>query len=684
MSIRQPLLLLRFLICFGLLALCLTIASALGPYGTVRAWGFDISSSANNQTHVVAVAAGDDHSLALKSDGSVEAFGLNSWGQITVPAGLSSGVVAIAAGQVHSMALKSNGTVACWGYDADGETDVPAGLSGVVAIAAGDFHSMALKADGTLVCWGQNILHQCDVPGAYQGHLVAIAGGTYHSAAIDTDGRIVCWGNNDWNQCDAPNATFRVFTAIAVGANHSLALTSTGQVMCWGDNSHGECNTPAGLSDVVAISAGSRHSVALKADGTVVCWGDNDASQCNVPSDLHNVFALGSGGPSRETVAIYSVPTIGTLTLTAVSVQGNGLYGAPLRGNLVLNAPASASTTFNLSSSDPCATLPATLTVGKGKSSATFIIGTNYVSAAKNVTISASLSGYESATANLQVTPITITNFPSPASPWEGGIAFPMTVSVSKPVVNPLTIVLDADNSAATPPSTVQIPAGQASATFSVATTTVLANQTVHISATLGASHPVVTLKIAPAPIIQSISIPPIYGHQKVTGQVSLRTAALKNGTTVLLSTDVAGLTLPATVFIPAGSKTAAFEVSSDDVASQTSVVVSASNSMGTVTKSVNIVALLPTAITLSPTLVVGGTSSSATVKLNAKVAFDTVVTFSVVGKNASVTSSVIVPADSDSVTTTVTTLPVTTTKTAAIKVAKNSGLRSTTLTITP
>jgi hypothetical protein len=94
-------------------------------------------------SNVVAIAAGDSHSLALKADGTVVAWGYNNYGQTNVPAGLSN-VAAIAGGWAHSLALKNDGTVVAWGDNADGQTDVPAGLSNVVAIAAGGFHSLAL------------------------------------------------------------------------------------------------------------------------------------------------------------------------------------------------------------------------------------------------------------------------------------------------------------------------------------------------------------------------------------------------------------------------------------------------------------------------------------------------------------------------------------------------------------
>ena len=102
--------------------------------------------------------------------------------QTNVPPGLNN-VVAIAAGGYHSLALKYDGTVVAWGDDSVGQTNVPPGLSNVVAIAAGGFHSLALKADGTLVTWGDNSAGQSSVPVGLT-NVVAISAGYFHSVAL--------------------------------------------------------------------------------------------------------------------------------------------------------------------------------------------------------------------------------------------------------------------------------------------------------------------------------------------------------------------------------------------------------------------------------------------------------------------------------------------------------------------
>ena len=129
---------------------------------------------------MVAVAAGGVHSLALRADGTVAAWGDNEYGQTTVPAWLSN-VVAVAAGVVHSLALRADGTVATWGNDGGGmTTTVPVDLSNVVAIAGGQFYSLALRANGTVVAWGGNYY---EAPTGLR-NVVAIAAGGFHSLAV--------------------------------------------------------------------------------------------------------------------------------------------------------------------------------------------------------------------------------------------------------------------------------------------------------------------------------------------------------------------------------------------------------------------------------------------------------------------------------------------------------------------
>jgi hypothetical protein len=120
----------------------------------------------------------DDHTVQEFGDSFTDA---TNYGSRDVPAGLS-GINAIAIGARFALALKSDGTVVAWGDNSKGQLNVPSGLSGVIAISAGGFHALALRSDGTVVAWGDNTRQQSTVPPDL-GVVKAVAAGRYHSMA---------------------------------------------------------------------------------------------------------------------------------------------------------------------------------------------------------------------------------------------------------------------------------------------------------------------------------------------------------------------------------------------------------------------------------------------------------------------------------------------------------------------
>ena len=287
------------------------IIRTLTQGGIVVAWGAGRTGQSdiplrNDQTivpadlkGVTAIAAGGEHTVVVKSDGTVLGWGYNDFGQTTIPAGLN-GVSAIAAGSYHTVALKSDGTPSAWGNNSHGQTTIPTGLTEVTTIAAGFGHTVALKRNGTVVAWGDNSEGQTKVPSRLS-EVTAIATGWYHTVALKRDSTVVAWGDNFEGQSEVPVGLSGV-TAIAAGRYHTVALKRDGTVVTWGRNGASELIVPTGLSGVTAIAAGWYHTVALKRDGTVVAWGDNDQGQANVPVGLSGVTAIAGGG--YHTVAL--------------------------------------------------------------------------------------------------------------------------------------------------------------------------------------------------------------------------------------------------------------------------------------------------------------------------------------------------------------------------------------------
>ncbi|KPA16163.1 regulator of chromosome condensation, rcc1, partial [Candidatus Magnetomorum sp. HK-1] len=302
----------------------------------------DIAASAN--------VTDSNHSLAVKSNGTVWAWGYNLYGQLgnndcctssansVTPVQVLNitGVTKVAAGANHSLALKSDGTVWAWGYNDNGQmgngtsgagTDCyspvqVSGLNTVKAIAAGAYHSLALKQDGTVWSWGVNSNAQLgdnskterntpvQVVGpngsGYLNDIIAISAGLQHNIALRNDGTIWAWGYNNEGQLGqgslymdsqypvqvvgVSNTGFLTdVIAIASGLNHNLALLNDGTIVSWGVNGEGQLgnNNTANesspnevyLENVNNIFVGGDHSFAIESDGTVWSWGKNNYYQ---------------------------------------------------------------------------------------------------------------------------------------------------------------------------------------------------------------------------------------------------------------------------------------------------------------------------------------------------------------------------------------------------------------------
>ena len=342
---------------------------ALKTDGTVWAWGGNGSGQLGDDTtydsigaptlveglaNVIAVSAGSGHSLALKADGTVRAWGSNHNGQAgaqehaviikvtpTQVAGLSGAFTAIAAGSEHSLALRSDGTVWAWGRNGSGELGngaqghdayVPVqvvGLTGITAIAAGERFSMAVKADGAVWAWGWNFggvlglpseTFNSATPVRVNGidNVASITAGRHYAIALKQDGTVWAWGNNQDGQLGnggtgagpTPRQVSGLTSVATVdaGGAHTLALKTDGTVWSWGRNSSGALgdgtttnrNAPVpvnGLSSVRFVSGGSDHSGAVLPDGTVRMWGANHAGQLGDRTNLSHSSPVEVSGP---------------------------------------------------------------------------------------------------------------------------------------------------------------------------------------------------------------------------------------------------------------------------------------------------------------------------------------------------------------------------------------------------
>jgi alpha-tubulin suppressor-like RCC1 family protein len=304
---------------------CVTGLVAQLSVSPLLAWGDNSAGQLDvpiGTTDVVAVATGGDHSLALRSDGSVVAWGDNSFGQSSVPQSASN-IVALAAGDSHSLVVRADGTVIAWGDSSSGQTNVPLSVFNARAIAAGRSHSLALLPDGTVVAWGANLSGQTNVPSSAT-NVTAIAAGGDCSLALRDDGVVIAWGNPRTVPASATN-----IVSIAAGGSDALALREDGVLIPWGGDYYGQTSVPLAATNVVVMAAGGDHNLVLLAGGTVAAWGANYFGQTVVPAQTVNVVAISAGG--AHNLALIGPPqanlqaAVGaSVLLTAGSLGGAG------------------------------------------------------------------------------------------------------------------------------------------------------------------------------------------------------------------------------------------------------------------------------------------------------------------------------------------------------------------------
>ncbi len=315
---------------------------------------------------------GASHNLAIDKDRNVWSWGYNSQGQLGVgnqnnlmghykvlgkdSSGYLADVTAVSAGNGFSLALKSNGTVWAWGGNYVGQLGIgssgygyygvkgpdfiatPVQVSGlpssIIAISAGESHSLALDSTGMVWAWGANYYGQVgvDIASTDNGgtnyirfhstvpvqvglsEIKSISAGGHSSMALDEAGNVWNWGNNSWGQLgqgDKTNRTSPVkvkgvggtgflgnISLISAGYSHSLAFGPGGgsfNVYAWGSNYSGAlgdettterwtpivtASLPSGTEGgvpgggTISISAGMNNSLVKNLSGSITAWGE--------------------------------------------------------------------------------------------------------------------------------------------------------------------------------------------------------------------------------------------------------------------------------------------------------------------------------------------------------------------------------------------------------------------------
>lgn len=321
------------------------------------------------------------------------------------------------------------------------------------------------------------------------------------------------------------------------------------------------------------------------------------------------------GAGMMWSLAGVSTPAVKSVSLAPNSVVG----GTSSTGTVTLGAAAATGgATVTLSSTNMSATVPKTVTIAAGATTATFAITTVGVDDSTTVTISAG-SGLWAKTATLTITPAVLSSLSLNPKTVDGGDNSTGTVTLSGPAGPSGTWVELGDNSDyVAAPANVLVPAGANSATFTINTGVVSASTTVTLTAT---SHGVIKsadLIIAP-PTLASISIDPteVAGGNPATGTVTLSGEAGVGGMAVTLASNSSEVTVPKSVTVAAGQEEATFQITTITVAEKLEATITATNAKVSHTAELTVTPPTLEALSLNPTTLIGGSSSTGAVGLS-------------------------------------------------------------------
>lgn len=333
------------LACFG--------NNELGPYGNGLTASEDAPLVVAGAPSISLVAIGRNHACAVTSAGGLQCSGSNANGALgtgntTATTTYASIATAgkpwenltwaeVAAGELHSCAIATDGSLWCWGYNCYGQVDatlasntvtsltqvLPA--TGWASVVAGQFHTCASRTDGSLYCWGRNLNGQvgngttvtneagcANKTGPFllgSGWSKRIGAGVNHTCAVKQNGTLWCWGANTSSQLGDNTTTERTapvqigvdtdWSDVAPANAFTCGRKTTGALFCWGTNGTGQLGagdlgtrkvpTLVGADLWSSVKAGFSHACGLRMDGTLWCWGSGEYGQ----NGLHQSWALG-------------------------------------------------------------------------------------------------------------------------------------------------------------------------------------------------------------------------------------------------------------------------------------------------------------------------------------------------------------------------------------------------------
>ena len=414
-----------------------------GQLGINSTTDSDFPVQVGTDTNWAMVSAGAWYTMAIKTNGTLWAWGMNSSGTLGLPVGnvlvptqitttsptsSSNDWAMVTTAYNSTLAIKTNGTLWAWGMNQFGQignnstttitTPTRIGTDtdwATVSVGANQTnnqagHTVAIKTNGTLWAWGRNTDGECGLGTSGTGtdrtvptqvgtdtNWKSVSAGANHTVALKTNGTLWAWGaNNNGQLGDGTNVNktspVRIgfltdWTAVSAGDYHTAVMRASGALYTCGSNSKGQLGDGTSVADrnvLVRIGADAAWSsvsagmdggtIAIRADGTLWAWGNNEYGQIGdgthgtannraVPTEtgvFTKNFAITVTAPAITTGSLPN-GTVGTAysqSLTSTGIAGTVTWtrtsgtlptGLTLSGATISGTPTAAGTfTFTI------------------------------------------------------------------------------------------------------------------------------------------------------------------------------------------------------------------------------------------------------------------------------------------------------------------------------------------------
>lgn len=303
-----------------------------------------------------------------------------------------------------------------------------------------------------------------------------------------------------------------------------------------------------------------------------------------------------------------------------VSFPTSGLAGGkPITGTVTLASAQSADRTVGLESDNAALSVPATVTVPAGATTATFVAQSSQVGTDANVTVSTTGTGVISGSTSLTIRSVRVGSITIAQDQFSEHGSSSVTVALQSiaPPGGLLVALTNSNPSAIYCPATVLVPEGQSKVSFFIFGSAVNVATTVSIEATPSFGGKVDTIQVLPrGTYLASVKVYDFLVGGSNQSIVGLTRPAPAGGVTVNLASSSPDLIVPSSVFIPEGSGSIAFQIRSNKVVRDATVTATALGT--TVRNTVSSVFIGISSMTVSNATVNVGQSTTVTVNLNA------------------------------------------------------------------